>query len=106
MSTIHGQGPAVTTVKTQEQRCHTINLELFSVLFWNPFSLLETVNKCILMYNNSFCGAYGGNEDNTRMQLSLWREFRERRILSQGCWKSIAFPISAPHLQKALGKPK
>ena len=56
------------------------------------------------MYNNSFfCGAWG-NEDNAQeCSWALWREFRERENSESGCWKSIAFPILAPHSQKAWG---
>lgn len=82
-------GPAVTTVKTQEQRCHTINLELFSVLFWNPFSLLETVNKCILCIITHFFVVLEEMKTMLRNAAELCGESSEKgRILSQGAGRA------------------
>lgn len=38
----------------EEQRCHVVNLKLFSVLFWHPSRLLETVNKRTLCVRTHF----------------------------------------------------
>lgn len=66
-----------------------VNLELFSVLFWNPFSLLETVNKYILCIITHFFVVLEEMKTMLRSAAELCGDSSEKgRILSQGAGRT------------------